>query len=205
MNERVFRRLRARNDPFSGTVVPRLRHIERDLDAVITDAQSRDWSADRPDQVVFARLAQARRRVRAARRFPVAGPADPVAVLIGAAAAAGVAGGLLWAGVAGGLLWAGGAVAVRPVPLALVAVAGLWAAPAAVAVLRRLRRRWDRDTHPGRAPIDDPYLYAALRRRIETCAAAARDHRSHRRRGAATELEYALDWLSAAQSELPRR
>ncbi|GAA0436306.1 hypothetical protein Aca07nite_16890 [Actinoplanes capillaceus] len=196
MSERVFRRLRARNDPFSGTVVPRLRHIERDLDAVITDAQGRDWSADRPDQVVFARLAQAGRRVRAARRFPVAGPADPVAVLLGAAAAAGVA---------GGLLWAGGAAVVRPVPLALMAVAGLWAALAAVAVLRRLRRRWDRDTHPGRAPIDDPYLYAALRRRIETCAAAARDHRSHRRRGAATELEYALDWLSAAQSELPRR
>ncbi|MEV0903162.1 hypothetical protein [Actinoplanes sp. NPDC049802] len=176
MRDGTSRRLLRRNDPFSGTVAPRLRHIVRDLDAVITDAQGRDWVADRPDQVVFARLAQARHRVRAAGGSATVGLADPAAVLLGT---------LTWCGVTGALLWMGGAGAVRPVPLAVVVVAGLWAALLAVAVLRRLRRRWDRDTHPGQAPIDDPYLYAALRRRIETCAAAARDHRSHRRRGAA--------------------
>ncbi|GIE80485.1 hypothetical protein Aph02nite_64350 [Actinoplanes philippinensis] len=51
--------------PFAWEVRPRLSTIDRDLDAVITDAQSRDWSADRPDRVTFARLGQARRRVRA--------------------------------------------------------------------------------------------------------------------------------------------
>ncbi|MDI6103179.1 hypothetical protein QLQ12_31685 [Actinoplanes sp. NEAU-A12] len=187
-----------RHDPFSGEARPRLRHLDRDLDAVITDAQSRDWSADRPDRVVFARLGQTRHQVRSAagRRGTPRPPADPVAVLTGVTA------GCL---TAGAVLLAAGAPGVRPLPLALTAVAGLWAALTAVAVLRHLRRRWDRTATAGPAPIDDPYRYAAFRRRIEACAATARHHRSHRHRAAAIDLEYALDWLAAAQSELHRR
>ncbi|WP_433826658.1 hypothetical protein ACQP2E_31790 [Actinoplanes sp. CA-015351] len=127
-----------RDDPFSGRVAPRLARIERELTAAVVDAQSRDWAADRPDRVGFARLGQARDEVRRAcrryRRFPV--------------------------------------------------FPGFF-----------LRRA---------AAIDDPYLYAGLRRRIEACAAAARADKSYKRRAAATDLEYALDWLAAAQEELPR-
>ncbi|MFC4068166.1 hypothetical protein [Actinoplanes subglobosus] len=186
-----------REDPFSGEARPRLGAIGRDLDTVITDAQSRDWSADRPDRVIFARLGQARRRVRAAAGRPGTDrrPADPAALLLAAITGLLTAGALLIAGVP----------ADSPLPLAGTAVAALWTALLAVAGLRRLRRRWDRETVTGPAPIDDHYRYAAFRRRIEACAAIARDHRSHRRRAAAIDLEYALDWLAAAQSELPRR
>ncbi|WP_430783673.1 hypothetical protein [Actinoplanes sp. G11-F43] len=191
-------RLRVREDPFSGEARPRLGRIARDLDDLVTDAQSRDWSADRADRVVFARLGQARHQVRmaAGRRGGLPPIADPVA------AAAGVTAGIT---VAGTLLLVAGAAAVRPVPLAVVAVLGLWAGLLTRLLLRRLRRRWDRRIPDRPAPIDDPYRYAAFRRRIEACAAVARGHHSYRRRDAAIDLEYALDWLSAAQSELPRR
>ncbi|WP_433791560.1 hypothetical protein [Actinoplanes sp. CA-252034] len=265
-----------REDPFSGEARPRPSVIDRDLDALITDAQSRDWSADRPDRVIFARLGQARRRVRAAagRHGRDHRPADLSAVLLGTAtglltaatlSATGIPASLLPTGVvpadaapagttppnasptstaqtnvsatsaaqtnvsatsaaqtnvsatsaaqtnvsptSAALTNAplGGAVSVTdPLVLALTAVIALWTALLAVAVLKRLRRRWDRATVDGPAPIDDHYRYAAFRRRIEACATAARDHRSHRRRAAAIDLEYALDWLAAAQSELPR-
>jgi hypothetical protein len=187
---------RVREDPFSGEARPRLSAIARDLAAVITDAQSRDWAADRPDRVIFARLGQSRRRVRAAagRHYADPRPADPAVALLS------VVTGLLTVGV----LLVAGVPAAGPLPLALTAVTALWTALLAGAVLRRLRRRWDRDTIAGPAPIDDHYRYAAFRRRIEACAATVRDHRSHRRRAAAIDLEYALDWLAAAQSELPR-
>jgi hypothetical protein len=201
-----------REDPFSGEARPRPSAIDRDLDAVITDAQSRDWSADRPDRVVFARLGQARRRVRAAsgRRGADHGLADPPAVLLGAVTGPLTATALLSTGilpdVLPGLVPANGLPAhAAPLPLALTAVAALWTALLTIAGLHRLRRRWDRATVDGPAPIDDHYRYAAFRRRIEACAATARDHRSHRRRAAAMDLEYAIDWLAAAQSELPRR
>ncbi|MEV4274942.1 hypothetical protein [Actinoplanes xinjiangensis] len=311
-----------REDPFSGETRPRAAAIDRDLHMVITDAQSRDWSADRPDRVVFARLGQARRRVRAAagRGGADRRPADPFAVLLGAVTGLLTATVLLLTGIPAKMLPprdlpphappAGAAPApaqpagnapspaqtagnvpapaqpagnapspaqtagnvpapaqpagnvpspaqtagdvpapavpagdmsasampagdvpanampagdvpapvdvflvalpadavpvIAPLPLALTAVAALWTALLAVAVLRHLRRRWDRATVDGPAPIDDHYRYAAFRRRIEACAAAARHHRSHRRRAAAIDLEYALDWLAAAQSELPR-
>ncbi|MEU4621365.1 hypothetical protein AB0G04_15520 [Actinoplanes sp. NPDC023801] len=188
---------RIREDPFSGEARPRLRAIDRDLDAVITDAQSRDWSADRPDRVVFARLGQARHQVRAAtgRRTTPGLVAGPVAMALSAAA------GLL---VASTVPAVAGDPATRPLPLALAAVAGLWTALLVLAALRRLRLRRDHD-EDGPAPIEDHYRYAAFRRRIEACAARARAQRSHRRRAAAIDLEYALDWLAAAQSELPRR
>jgi hypothetical protein len=271
-----------REDPFSGENRPRAAAIDRDLHAVITDAQSRDWSADRPDRVVFARLGQARRRVRAAagRGGADRRPADPSAVLLGAITGLLTATVLLLTGIPAKMLPpgdlpphalpsgnapapappagntpgpvqpAGNALspaqpadnalspaqpagdvpanampagdvpasadvfpvtlpadavqAIAPLPLALTAVAALWTALLAVALLRHLRRRWDRATVDGPAPIDDHYRYVAFRRRIEACAAAARHHRSHRRRAAAIDLEYALDWLAAAQSELPR-
>ncbi|GAA4970483.1 hypothetical protein [Actinoplanes utahensis] len=187
-----------REDPFSGETVPRPARIERDLDAVITDAQSRDWVADRPDRVGFARLGQVRQHVRtAAGRTRAPGLiGDPVGVTAGVVAGAVVAVALVWAG------WP--AVA-RPLPLAVAAVVAVWAALIPAAVVRRLRRRWDHDDAGGPAPIDDIYRYTAFRRRIEACAATARGRRSYRRRAAAIDLEYALDWLSAARSELPRR
>jgi hypothetical protein len=223
-----------RQDPFSGEARPRLRTIARDLDAVITDAQSRDWSADRPDRVIFARLAQARDQVRtaagarttsdpaagarttsdpttgtrttsgpAAGTRTTSGPAaDRTATVLGAAVGFLAAVGLLMTVT---VTTGPGGPAIRPLPLALTAVAGLWAGLLAGTALRRLQRRRDRVTSPVPAPIDDHYRYAAFRRRIETCAVTARNHRSHRRRAAAIDLEYALDWLAAAQNELPRR
>jgi hypothetical protein len=193
-----------REDPFSGEARPRLRAIDRDLDTVITDAQSRDWSADRPDRVIFARLGQARDQVRTAAGVRTSsGPAaDRTATALGVAV-----GFLAAVGLLATVTLTTGAVApaIRPLPLALTAVAGLWAGLLAGTALRRLQRRRDRDSSPVPAPIDDHYRYAAFRRRIETCAVTARNHRSHRRRAAAIDLEYALDWLAAAQSELPRR
>ncbi|BEL12067.1 hypothetical protein Q0Z83_102580 [Actinoplanes sichuanensis] len=189
-----------REDPFSGEARPRLAAIDRDLAALITDAQSRDWSADRPDRVVFARLGQARRRVRAAtgRRgeHPGRRLADPAAALLGTTTGLLTAAALLSTGLPEKTLKAAGVPAT--------AVVALWVALLAVAGLQRLRRHRDRTTVDGPAPIDDHYRYVAFRRRIEACAAMARDHRSHRRRAAAIDLEYALDWLAAAQSELPR-
>lgn len=196
-----------REDPFSGEARPRPTAIARDLDALITDAQSRDWSADRPDRVVFARLGQARRRVRAAIGRHGHHPnhlTDPAAVLLGITTGLLTAAALLVTGLPAVLLTAAGVPVVAPLSLAPAAVVALWVALLAVAGLRRLRRRWDRTKPDSPAPIDDNYRYVAFRRRIEACAATARDHRSHRRRAAAVDLEYALDWLAAAQSELPR-
>lgn len=185
-----------REDPFSGEARPRLGRIARDLEAVVVDAQSRDWVADRADRVGFARLGQVRHHVliAAGRSRGLSLIADPVAVLLGVTVWFVVGGTVLW-------FWAiNGTVLV-----ASVVVAGFWAGLLSVAVLRRLRRRWDRRDPDGAAPIDDPYRYAAFRRRIEARAAVARGHRSYRRRDTAIDLEYALDWLSAAQSELPHR
>lgn len=193
-----FSRAAVRNDPFSGEAVPRLRRIDRDLDTVITDAQSRDWSADRPDRVVFARLAEARHQVRraAGRKHARALIADPLATLSAVAT---------WAVTVASVLVTGGMAMVRPLPLAATGIAGLWAAALVVTVVRLVRRHHDRHTTAGPAPVDDPYRYAAFRRRIESCAATARGHRARRRRHAAVDLEYALDWLAAAQTELPHR
>ncbi|GIF05992.1 hypothetical protein [Actinoplanes siamensis] len=186
----------SRDDPFAGGVAPRLRRLDRDLAEAIVDAQCRDWTADRPDRVGFARLGQVRREVgRAAARYRV----SPRAVDRTAAPAVLLAGLLVVAP----LLWLAPDPG-RPLPLAAIAVAGLWAADLFRAGLRRLRIRRARHAPDRAAPIDDPFRYARARRTIESCAAAARADRSYRRRGAAADLEYALDWLSAAQEELPR-
>jgi hypothetical protein len=180
-----------RDDPFSGgSVARRLFRMATGLDVVVRDAQCRDWVADRPDRVGFARLGQVRREVyAAARRYRPTAPRTnvPEALLMIVVA---VTVPVLVAG------WSD-----HPLLLAAAVVAGCWAAMAARAGWRRLRRFRAR---VGPAPIDDPYLYAGLRRQIEACAVAARADRSHRRRVAATDLEYALDWLAAAQDELPR-
>lgn len=223
-----------REDPFSGEARPRLGRIARDLDAVVTDAQSRDWVADRADRVGFARLGQVRNKVRdgGGRQRRAAAVTDPAAVLLGITVWLLVTGTLLavlipvasrwaeaarasrqaeaawvarWAEVSGAGRWGETFGAGRwgeVLMVAGVAVFGLWAGLVAVTVLRRLRRRWDRLDPGGPAPIDDPYRYAAFRRRVEACAAVARSHRRH---ATATDLEQALDWLTAAQNELPRR
>ncbi|BCJ42161.1 hypothetical protein Aiant_28180 [Actinoplanes ianthinogenes] len=177
-------------------MAPRLRHLDRELTATVTDAQCRDWVADRPDRVGFARLGQARQEIRtAADRYRVAAPiADGPTALSAVAAGALVVLPLL-------LLVPD---PTRPLPLAGIAVAGVWATSGLRAGLRRLRIRSARGTPDGPAPIDDPYRYARQRRGIEACALSARADRSYRRRAAATDLEYALDWLAAAQEELPR-
>ncbi|GAA2669744.1 hypothetical protein [Actinoplanes palleronii] len=186
----------SRDDPFSGGVAPRLRRLDQELAETVTDAQCRDWTADRPDRVGFARLGQTRRELltAAARYRPTTRPVDGPTLLAALTAGLLVTLPLL-------LVIPG---PIRPLPLAGIAVAGVWAALAVRAGLRRLRIRRSRRAAAGPAPIDDPYLYAGLRRRIESCAASARADRSYRRRAAATDLEYALDWLSAAQEELPR-
>ncbi|GLW28605.1 hypothetical protein [Actinoplanes regularis] len=186
----------SRDDPFAGGVAPRLRRLDRGLAEAIRDAQCRDWTADRPDRVGFARLGQVRREVlTAAARYRVAPRVTDGPTVLAVAAA-----GLL---VALPLLLLVPDPA-RPLPLAGIAVAAVWATYAIRAGLRRLRIRRARHAADTPAPIDDPFLYAVTRRTIESCAASARADRSYRRRGAAADLEYALDWLSAAQDELPR-
>ncbi|WP_436527243.1 hypothetical protein [Actinoplanes sp. HUAS TT8] len=185
-----------RDDPFAGGVAPRLRGLDRELAAAIVDAQSRDWTADRPDRVGFARLGQVRHDLgNAAARYRAAptgtGHTTVLAVLLAA----------LLVGLPPLLLVPDPA---RPPVLTGIAVAGVWAAYLIRAGLRRLRIRRARGAPDRSAPIDDPFLYARARRTIEACAASARADRSYRRRASAADLEYALDWLSAAQEELPR-
>ena len=187
-----------RDEPFAGGIAPRLLRIDRQLDAAVTDAPCRDWAADRPDRVGFARLGQARYEVaQAARRYRAIRPphADVPAALVA---------GLAWAATVW-LLIGVADVENRPLTMAASVAAGLWAALSAVRVLRGLRAARARRRVVRSPAIDDLYLYANLRRQIEACAVAARSDRSYRRRAAATDLEYALDWLTAAQEELPRR
>jgi hypothetical protein len=186
----------SRDDPFAGGVAPRLRRLDRELAAATTDAQCRDWAADRPDRVGFARLGQVRRELGNATARYRAGTTGADRTMISAVLLA-----VLLVGVPLLLLVPGPA---QPARLTAIAVAGVWAAYLFRAVLRRLRIRWARKAPDRPAPIDDPFLYARARRTIESCAASARADRSYRRRGAAADLEYALDWLAAAQEELPR-
>ncbi len=185
-----------RDDPFAGGVAPRLRRLDRELAAAIADAQCRDWTADRPDRVGFARLGQVRHDLgTAAARYRTAPTGSDRTTILA----------VLLAGLLVGLpLLLLTPDPARPLPLAAIAVACVWAAYLLRAGLRRLRIRRARGAPDRSAPIDDPFLYARARRTIESCAASARADRTYRRRGAATDLEYALDWLAAAQEELPR-
>ena len=186
-----------RDDPFAVAIAPRLLRIDRELESAVLDAQCRDWAADRPDRVRFARLGQARQDVsRAARCYHAVRPRTDVPAMLAAAAT--------WVLTAGLLLGPAG-LAGRPLTLAAAVAAALWAATAAAWGLRRRRAARARRRVLRSPAIDDLYLYAGLRRRIEACAVAARSDRSLRRRAAAADLEHALDWLTAAQEELPRR
>ena len=195
------------DDIFAGDVGNRLHRIDRRLRAVVLDAQCRDWVAERPDRLGFARLDQARHEVRrAGRRFNPFPRTDD----------------WTWTLVAVGT-WSATALLVlllaahpaAPLTVAAAVVAGMVAGHLALMVLfrwrvRRARRsaacvRPDnkrlRTQAPIEAPIDDPFLYADLTRRIEACAATARSLRHE----AADDLVHALDWVSAARDELAAR
>lgn len=168
-----------------------LRDTARRMRAAVTDAQARDWVAERPDRVGWARLAQARFHVGAAAdRYGQPMPTDDWLAL---ATSIGV-----WIGAAAILLLVAGDPA-EPLTLAGAIVAGAVLSQAAVATLIRYRHRRATRTPAGPAPIDDPYLFAELTRRIEGGAAAARDEG---RRAAADDLDQALDWLGAARDTL---
>lgn len=194
-NRRFAGAPRARDDLFAGAMAPRLARIARELTALVADAQSRDWVADRPDRVGFARFGQARDEVaraalrhRRAPRVPLAAPAAATAIVA--------------------LLVAVDAVVAGPADpllLAATAAAAVWFGFAVRAVAGCRRRMRARHAVPGPVLIEDPHAVAHVQRRIEACAAQARADRSYRRRAAATDLEYALDWLEAAGEELPRR
>jgi hypothetical protein len=180
-----------KDDLFDGDVEHRLRRAAKRLRAASLDAQARDWTAERPDRIGFARLGQAHYEVGAAAdRYGSSLPTHDGRT-----------------GVIALLAWAGTTVLIlllvdRPAaPLALTAaiVAGAFAAHAALAAVDGVRR-WRALREPvGPAPIDDPGLYTDLTRRLEACAAAARADPSEQHRAAAGDLGQALDWLSAAR------
>ncbi|MEU8240340.1 hypothetical protein AB0C07_19000 [Actinoplanes missouriensis] len=170
--------------PLAGSVVSELDRVRRELSTVVLDAQCRDWVADRPDRVGFARLGQAGEAVsRAAGRYRRMARPVPLAALPGS--------GRLLRARARARRAADGPARTSDGP------ARPFFGPA---------RPFFGPARPffGPARIDDRQLYVTLGRRLEACAASARSDRSHQRRAAATDLEYALDWLAAAERELPR-
>lgn len=179
------------DDVFDGDVEYRLRRVGRRVRAAALDAQARDWLAERPDRRGFSRLGQAHWEITtAAGRYGRPLAEDWLVQLCG-----GVAGVLTTFTV----LLAGGASSL-PVLVAAI-VAGPFAAQAVISGTAWVRR-WRAGRAPdGAAPIDDPYLYADLHRRLEACAAAARADRSDQHRAAAGDISRALDWLSLAQRD----
>ena len=178
-------------DDFTEGTETRLRDTARRMRVAVGDAQARDWVAERPDRVGWARLAQAQFHVGAAAdRFGQPLPTDDWAA---PALSIGV-----WISAAAVLLLVAGDPADPPI-LAGAIAAGAVLSQAAVAVLTRFRGRRARLAGAGTAPMDDPYLFAELTRRIEGGAAAAR---GDGRRAAADDLDQALDWLAAARDTL---
>jgi hypothetical protein len=178
----------SRDDVFGGEVEHRLRRASARVRAATLDAQARDWVAERPDRVGFARLAQADYEIdRAAGRFGAGLPPHWVRTLAGMLAGAAVTLTIL--------LIAGHAAAL---PALLVAIgAGPVVAQAVVSLIGRFRPR----AAVGPAAIDDPYFHGDLTRRLEACAAAARVDRSEKHRAAAADIGRALIWLPAARAE----
>ena len=179
------------DDIFDGDVEHRLRRAARRLRAASLDAQARDWTAERPDRIGFARLGQAHYEVKAAAdRYASPLPTDD-----------------WFATMASGLTWVAATILVlllvdhpaTPPALAAATVAGALGAQVAVSALVWDRNRRARRRPIGPAPIDDPQLYTDLTRRLEACAAAARADRSEQRRAAAGHLGQALDWLTATR------
>ncbi|MEU4244318.1 hypothetical protein [Actinoplanes sp. NPDC026619] len=178
------------DDIFAGDVEGRLERLDRRVRAVVLDAQCRDWIAERPDRVGFARLGQVHHELRSAiRRYNAMRKAED----------------WVWP-VLSTATWLVTTIVVLlvaddpvdPLTLAFALVAGLIAAQAAISAAGRVRRR----VRP--APIEDPVLYADLTQRIEACAATARADSDEPGRAAAEDLGRALDWVSATRDEIIR-
>jgi hypothetical protein len=177
------------DDIFAGDVEGRLERVDRRVRAAVLDAQCRDWIAERPDRVAFARLGQVHHELRAAvRRYnPMRKTDDWLWPLLSTAT------------------WLGTTVVVllvaehpaAPLTLAFALVAGLLTAQAAISVANRSKK-------PETIKIEDPLLYADLTRRIEACAATARADDRDASRAAAEDLGRALDWVSATRDEITR-
>lgn len=180
------------DDIFAGDVESRVVRIDRRVRAAVLDAQCRDWAAERPDRVGFARLGQVHHEMRAAaRRYSrFAAPADD----------------WVWPLVST-TTWLATTLLVlllatdpaAPLTLAGALVAGMIAGQAAISALNAVRNARARRAESPAAAIEDPYFYADLNRRIEACAAAARADPKQQHRPAADDLGRALDWLSASR------
>jgi hypothetical protein len=180
------------DDIFAGDVESRVMRIDRRVRAAALDAQCRDWAAERPDRVGFARLGQVHHEMRAAaRRYTrLAPPADD----------------WVWPLVSS-VTWLATTLLVlllandpaAPLTLAAALVAGMIAGQTAITVLNAERNSRAKSAESSAAAIEDPYFYADLNRRIEACAAAARSEEKRPHRAAADDLGRALDWLAAAR------
>jgi hypothetical protein len=172
----------------SRRIQDRLHWAEQRILAAVVDAQSRDWTADRPDRIGFGRLAQARFHVSQAARYypPPAVLVDPVRDLLGAAG------------------WTGTLVLVllladdpaAPLTLAVAVVAAAFAAQAVGSALRWWRNRRARRRPAPRAPIDDRQFYSQTGAVIEDCTDEIRRVRQAARGPAADELDAARSWLA---------
>lgn len=179
------------DDVFDGEVEHRLRRVGRRVRAAALDAQARDWLAERPDRLGFARLGQAHWEITvAAGRYGRPLPVDWVVQL---------ASGGVWILTTLAILLLGGA---RNLPVLVGAiVAGPFAAQAVISGTAWVQKARAKKASSGPAAIEDPYLYADLTRRLEACAAAARADPSDLHRAAAVDIARALDWLSSAQRD----
>ncbi|WP_433296358.1 hypothetical protein ACQP2F_38190 [Actinoplanes sp. CA-030573] len=183
------------DDIFDGPVGDRLDRLARRIYAVMVDAQCRDWTAERPDRVGFARLGQARHQVvLAAKRY---GRSVPMSFDV-AAAAVGAATSVVFAVLT--LLLVDDPAA--PLTLALTLAGALLVGEAGSGSVKWARRRRARS---GPAPIDDPLVHADLTRRLEACAAAARSDPDPAASGAADELKVAIAWLDEVRDAMLRR
>jgi hypothetical protein len=181
-----------RDDVFDGDVEFRLRRVSSRLRAAAFDAQVRDWVAERPDRVGFARLAQAHWTVgEAAARYGRGFP--PNLALQFGAPLAGIAAGLT-------ILLTATHPAGLPALLLSIVTASLVTQFVVAATFGVRKRRAER-ARPEPATIDDPYFRADVTRRLEACAAAAQADRAAPHRAAAQEIKAALTWFSFTQGE----
>ncbi|HEY0534232.1 MAG TPA: hypothetical protein VGD29_21825 [Actinoplanes sp.] len=173
---------------FGGDVEHRLRRASDRVRAAAGDAQARDWVAERPDRVGFARLAQAEFEInQAAGRFGAGLPPHWLRTIAGTFVGAAVSLTILLA-----------ARDAASLPALLVAIG---VGPVVAQVLVAMIGRRNRRATTGPPVIDDPYFYGDLTRRLEACAAAARVDRSEKHRAAADDIGRALVWLPAARRE----
>jgi hypothetical protein len=186
------------DDVFGGDVEHRLRRAAARVRAAARDAQARDWVAERPDRVGFARLAQAEYEIgQAADRFGAGLPPRWPRTIAGTLAGAGMTLAIL--------LTARDAAAL-PTLLVAIGIGPVVAQSVATLIAKGTLIRGGTRTAGGtvggeKATIDDPYFHGDLTRRLEACAAAARVARSEKHRAAADDIGRALVWLPAARPE----